>query len=362
LPLPGGGDILTAHADGDSLASWSLPGDIAVMINRSRIAGLVGAVADRVLGSRIEQSYQLAKLRSHLDYVRLLDKEPLLVYQMGKVGSTTIVNSLHASPDCDAKYSVYHVHWLSPERLRYEEDLHRSALARRPPDAGTPAGNFYPGYVWAGQHLSRRLRNERDATKWTVITLLREPISRNISSFFQNLETLLNYDFRKKLKTTNIDQVVNDLMRLWTENYIEDGAIERSDANPMTWFDKELKTVFGVDVYATPFPREQGFATYETPRARVLLLRLEDLNKSDGVPVKEFLGSRDFKLVSANQAQDKEYSQLYSAFTRRLVLPNSYVETIYRSRYSTHFYTPRELERFRSKWDTSPREITAPGV
>jgi hypothetical protein len=352
-----------AHDDFDVgyLARTHALGDLMV-ITRSRIAGFMGAVADRVLGSAISESYHLAKLRSRLDYLALLDKEPLLVYQMGKVGSTTIVNSLHAAADIDSKYSVYHVHWLSPERLRYEEDLHISALARRAADAGTPAGNFHPEYVWAGQHLSRRLRNQRDTTKWTVITLLREPISRNISSFFQNLETLLNYDFRTKLKSTSVDQVVNDLLQLFTENYIVDGAIERSDANPMTWFDKELKTVFGVDVYASPFPREQGYATFETPRARVLLLRLEDLNKTNGESVKTFMGSQDFKLVSANQAHDKEYSQLYQAFARRLVLPSAYVESIYRSRYSTHFYTPRELDRFRAKWDTSPREITAPGV
>ena len=332
------------------------------MITRSRVAGLVGVVADRMLGSVISESYQLAKLRSHLDYLRLLDKEPLLVYQMGKVGSTTIVSSLHAAADLNAKYSVYHVHWLSPERLRYEEDIHRSALARSQQPGSTPAAHFHPEYVWAGQHLSRRLRNERDTTKWTVITLLREPISRNISSFFQNLETLLSYDFRSKLETTSVDRVIDDLLALFAENYIVDGAIERSDANPMTWFDKELKNVFGVNVYATPFPSERGYATYETPRARVLLLRLEDLTRHNGEPVKEFLHSRDFKLVSANQGRDKDYSQLYEAFVKRLALPTSYVESIYRSRYSTHFYTPKERDRFRAKWDNLPREVTSPGI
>lgn len=324
--------------------------------SRSRIAGLVGAVADKVFGSVISGNYQLAKLRSHLDYLKLLDKEPLLVYQMGKVGSSTIVASLHAAPDTHARYSVYHVHWLSPERLRYEEELYLSARTQQ------PAGYFHPSYVWAGQHLSRRLRNERDSTKWTVITLLREPISRNISSFFENLETLLGYDFRSRLKEVGIEKVVEDLRQLFAENYLEEGAIERFDANPMTWFDKELKKVFGVDVYATPFPRERGYAVYETPRARVLLLRLEDLKVHGGAPVKEFLGSSDFSLVSANQAQDKAYSEIYTAFASELILPISYVETIYRSRYSTHFYSPKELERFRSKWDKSPRDVTAPGV
>jgi hypothetical protein len=51
---------------------------------------------------------------------RLLDpnglgKPPVLVYQMAKVGSTTVVRSLQQA---DPERVVLHVHFLSPEMLR----------------------------------------------------------------------------------------------------------------------------------------------------------------------------------------------------------------------------------------------------
>ncbi len=161
----------------------------------ARIVSVVTLAGDRLAGKLTSESYQLSKFRAYLHHVWSLRKEPLLVYQMGKVGSATIVSSLKAATGVESRYSIYHIHWLSPERLIYEEELYKNARARYNGSA-LSAHRFYPGYVWSGQFLKRRIQNQPRKSKWTVITLVREPISRNVSSFFQNLETLLSYDSR----------------------------------------------------------------------------------------------------------------------------------------------------------------------
>jgi len=322
------------------------------MSHLTRFAEALASLADRMFGQMISERYQLSKMRSYLYHLSSLEKEPLLVYQMGKVGSTTIVNSLEAAGDVRSKYSIYHVHWLSPDRLLYEEELYKQAKEMYS-GHWLPAHRFHPGYVWLGERLSRRILLRSDRTKWTIVTLLREPISRNISSFFQNVDTLLSYDYRSKLRSTSREMVVEDLRRLFDKNYLHDGAIEQFDANPLTWFDTELKSVFDVDVYSSKFPTDKGYATYDTPRARVLLLRLEDLARNHSEAFKTFLHITDFTLVTKNTGRTKEYSDLYEAFVRDLVLPTNYLDKVYESKYTRHFYTEQEIERFRARWRRS---------
>jgi hypothetical protein len=301
----------------------------------------------------IADHYQLSKLQFRLSLQSELARPPLLVYQMGKVGSTTVLTSLKAAADVQARYSIHHVHWLSPARLRQEESVYKRALANyRGP--WLQRQRFYPQYVWLGQTLSGRIRKGRSVPRWTIITLCREPIARNMSSFFQNLETLLSYDYRSRLRAATRDVVLEELRRLYCEKYLDDEVVEPYDANPLNWFDRELKTVFDVDVYAEPFCHERGYMTYETPRARVLLLRLKDFARHHGEPVKAFLGSRDVRLLDANTRESKAYADVYETFSKTARLPIEYVDRMYRSKYARHFYTQEEIARFYDKWSRRP--------
>src|SRR5262245_58222199 len=226
--------------------------------------------ARRLVGRLVSNSYHFAKWRSHFDYRESLKKEPLLVYQMGKVGSATIRSSLEASPEVQSRYSIYHVHFLGLERLLYEENLYKKAAKRYTGDPATVVEKF-PGYVWSGQYLAKSIRSQSEKRQWTVITLVREPISRNVSSFFYNLDFLLSYNFRSRLESMGKEAVLEDLKSLFRKSVLEKGALERFDANPLTWFDSELKFVFGIDVYSTRFPADKGYCTYAGPRVRVLL-------------------------------------------------------------------------------------------
>jgi hypothetical protein len=308
----------------------------------------------RALDAMAARSAAAAELRSYVRFLRSERKEPLLVYQMGKVGSSTLVASLYANPQVIARHSIYPVHRLTASGLDFVERVSAEARARLRGTAN-PQRRFHPQHARTGRWLQERLTDPRNKRKWLVITLVREPIARNVSSFFQNLEFRLSYDYRSRLQSGGKDAVAADVRKLFDDNYLTDEAIERVDANPLTWFDNELKSVFGVDVYASEFPTRKGYRIYDTDRARVLLLRLEDLNRTHAVALKEFLQIDDFRLVNANTADEKAYAELYESFRRDLVLPAEYVDRLCASRHTRHFYTEAEIQSVRGKWKTRER-------
>jgi hypothetical protein len=55
-------------------------------------------------------------------------------------------------------------------------------------------------------------------------------------------------------------------------------------------------------------------------------------------------------LVPRNEAADKVYADVYRCFEKLLRMPRQYLDRMYSSRYSRHFYTPAELAEFRSHW------------
>ncbi len=313
-----------------------------------------------MLDALASRSHSAAEVRAYLRLRRSERKVPLLVYQMGKVGSSTLVASLRANPSVVSRYSIYQVHRLTASGLEFVERVSAEARVRLR-ETSNPKRRFYPEHARVGRWLRPRLIDPKNNRKWLVITLVREPISRNVSSFFQNLEFRLSYDYRSELQRKGKEAVAAEIQRLFDVNYLDPWAMERVDANPLTWFDSELKAVFGVDVYASDFPTKKGYQIYESDRARVLLLRLEDLNRIHSAALKEFLQLDDFTLVSANTAEAKAYSELYEIFLRDLTLPASYVDDLCNSRHARHFYTDAEIKHLRARWKERER-LTLPPI
>jgi hypothetical protein len=312
----------------------------------SKITNGLAWRADRVLRPLAYRHYPLARRYELATLAVSRWTCPVLVYTMGKVGSSSLARSLEkAAPEFD----VLHFHRLVPERLARADDLYREAARRH---GGTPAAQMGRArHVWLGQYLSRRIdRGPPGGNRWTVITLIRDPVARNTSSFFQNLFFRVGYDWAEQLQSKSLDAVVADLGRLFLDSYArEDWWALSKDENFLTWFDDELRQTFGIDVLAEPFPTDIGFKIYEGPRARVLLIRLEDLDGCAPAAMQAFLGLPAFELQRRNVAAGKRYASLYRRFVESVELPAEYVDRLYGSRVARHFYTERELESFRNR-------------
>lgn len=266
-------------------------------------------------------------------------KPLLLVHTMGKVGSTTIAASLKAR-GLRRSMTIYQPHFLSDEGIAFAEAL---AISRAGSwDKLTKKGRA--GYL-RNRLLNEELRRLRDTGgRVKAITVVRDPLATNISGLFHNYRW-----WPAGLKTgceTPTAECLGAVERYFLDHYTHDV--------PDTWFDMEVKAVYGIDVFAEPFDAARGYAVYRNAFADVLVLKLERMNECAADAMRDFLGLENFRLVESNTADDKDYADIYAAFRRQVALPESYLDRMYASRVARHFYTPEEIAAFRRKWTPRP--------
>jgi hypothetical protein len=250
--------------------------------------------------------------------------EAVVVHQMGKVGSSSIFQSLvEHSP-----WPVYHTHVLNTKRhYFYEENP-------KPPKGRTenPAHIQMAVEVFHDYLIPRR--------PLAVISLVREPIARNVSAFFQNLQRFPG------LEIAGNDQHSLPELPVYVRRFKE----EFTHDAPLEWFDKQMKEPFGVDVYAFPFDPKRGYVLLECYPHRFLIMRAElDDDEKERV-IRRLLKLDAFVLERANVSEVKPYGRVYASFKNSIDLSPHYVDKFMNSVYARHFYTEQERESFRRYW------------
>lgn len=226
---------------------------------------------------------------------------PIIVYQMGKVGSSSIRHSLELS----GVYPVFHTHSIGPSNQ--------------------------------GTFVSRILYNDiiAQGKEAKFISLVREPIGRNISAFFENFKRDTGVSYEKSNFTNQ------ELTELFLKSY--DHSI------PLKWFDNNVKDILGIDVYEYPF-EEKGILIIQNSNFSLLIIKSETDNYIKEKSIANFLDINDFKVVNANEGMKKTYSKTYQSFLKDVKLPKSYIEEMCDSRYFRHFYSGDEIKSVMSKW------------
>ncbi len=260
--------------------------------------------------------------------------DPFLVYSMGKVGTSTVVNSLHKKVP---RSPVYHLHTLSKQRIKSEEEIYKAKFVQ----LGTIHDHLLDSlYIYKKRRFTSHTHRIK---KWKIVTLVREPIQRNISSFFQTL-SLHGKDlgFAERIKDGKDPNLISDLLHYF---------VTRLDhSRPFRWFDVELKKYFGIDVLETGFPQEKGYGIFHGENADALVIRLEDLNHCATLAFYEFAGIKNFHLENRQESGGKYYAKIYKDFLNQAEFPDEFLNGIYDSRYSKTFYTKSEIDAFRKKW------------
>lgn len=270
-------------------------------------------------------------------------KPLLLVHTMGKVGSTSVAASLK-SRGIKRTMTMYQPHFLSEKGIEFAENL---AISR----AGSwdnLARKGRAGYL-RNRLLNKELRRLRESGgRVKVITMVRDPVATNLSGLFHN------YRWWPAGLKSQCDppsaECLAHVERYFLDQYTHDV--------PDTWFDMEVKSLYGVDVFAEPFDAGRGYAIYRNEFADVLLIKLEMLNDCAADAIHEFLGIEEFSLKETNVAEDKEYAAIYQAFRKQVALPDSYLDRMYSSRIARQFYSADEIASFRRKW-SAPRATKA---
>ncbi len=258
---------------------------------------------------------------------------PVLIYQMGKVGSKTIEKSLAYHNVLNL--SVHGLTWDSIQRAERKEISNYSETCR----AVRTLMDLPPNDI-----------------KWRIVTLVRDPVARTISDTFQNGDRFLPH-LVGRTDEVAFKEVLEYLLKKFrnfneSKNYV------------CTWFDREMKVVFDFDVFSVDFENTSSCQIYETPRADILLIKLEQLSECCRDAFAEFLGIRDFHLRNANVGMDKPYRKFYKKVLDSIAVPPCDLEKIYSSRYVRHFYSAREIADFRQRWsqDTATQPVSDIGT
>ncbi|HUG26681.1 MAG TPA: putative capsular polysaccharide synthesis family protein [Gemmatimonadales bacterium] len=229
---------------------------------------------------------------------------------------------------------VYHTHYLHPRTIAE----HRERFTRAHRETGR-AG--LPREYLGAKMLDRRLRRGAGEA-WRVVTLVRDPVARTVSAFFR----LFTYNHPELGPAFHADPANAERL---VELFLDPGEPEHEFT--LGWWDTEMRDVFGIDVFKSPFSPAAGAARYGGERCRVLLLRLEDLDRIGAAELSRFLDAPGLTLAAENRTEQEPYFPAYSRFLELLELPAAYLDRMYGSRLARHFYTEDELARFRARWE-----------
>ena len=253
----------------------------------------------------------------------------MLIYQPGKVGSTTLCNSLVAGGQ-----EVYSIHGLNP-RGRY---LHLS-------QDQIPVCESYVA------EIKKQVKQ--------IITIIREPVSRDFASYF---EGILCMDDQILIPQTEGKNPISSSYEYFLYLLEKNEGIDNKNTetswyfNELGWYDDELKSVFGIDIYRYPFDKERGYSIIEENDISVLVLKAEQSQVWQEA-VRQFTGQEDFVMLgNENTAAQKIYAHLYHEAKETMLLPQEYIDFYYKDNEKLkHFYTDAELDAFRKMWQEKVR-------
>lgn len=290
---------------------------------------------DRALRRRSFRYLRWRRYREFRATVRE-DLEPVIVFQMGKVGSTSVHQTLIRH--CP-QFQMFQVHVLDWHWIRRQEQQFLEASR----DHGRA---LIDEQALASRYLAGRLRRDPPPSgRWKVISMVRDPIARNVSAFFEAFNI---YFSREAARADDPTMASLDVERLHTLFLDEFG--ETRHRVPLEWFGSHMEPVFGIDVYREAFDRDAGYQIYSGPTSDLLLLRTEDMRSCLNLALERFLGITLPPFESSNVSAEKQYAGAFDDFARHLPLPSAYLDRMYQSRYARHFYTAEELDGFRSRW------------
>ena len=282
---------------------------------------------------KLSKKEGIAKVQ--LDYnrklIHFMDSDPILVYQMGKVGSTGIYHSLQS-----AKIDSIHLHYFQPWNNHIPADEYKEYL----------------------DILKQIICRKR---KIKIITLLRDPLVRDISTFFQTFPNVVD-EMGQNIFGLLEDNITR-MLYLWIspkDSYLGASGLYMNMAkdedfclkdkiSAFSWFDMELKKIFNIDIYEYPFDKERGYSIINQDTIECLVIKLEKLDACHNI-IREFVNRKDLQIHSDNIGANKEYGYLYNEVKRKILIPQELIDFYYNSEELHHFYTETEIAKFRNYW------------
>ena len=281
-----------------------------------------------------------------------------LVYSMTKSASVTAHAALNRAVGRGAE--VRHVHCMG----HWQAGEMQKIVSRDQPTSGTnqlisdPLADLRRQIDYA-QEMTERVSSARaGGRRICVVSGVREPVAQALSAFFNHLSCFFPDYLRYDAVHQNFERILADVFR----SYLDAHALARPPASPLErllqghlflctdWFERELDSTLGVDVFASPFDHERGFVLHSQPGMECLVYRCEQLHEALDAGLRRLTHQNNLTLGRRNAADQKPYGDLYNRVRDTLWVDEKTLDALYATPYMAHFYTPPEIERFRGKW------------
>ncbi len=230
--------------------------------------------------------------------------------------------------------------------------------------------NFLENYavnLWHTPACINRSYAEKKHDCFKIVMGVREPVSQNISSLYEDIgaglsiETLfynelfgasLNLPFRELIeKYENIFADGIDVQQCWnihTSLYLN--AIPKQPFHQGFIQDFILGFAkYVVDITTFPFDQEKGYTIIKDGDTEVFVYQLEKLNSL--IPeLSEWVGIPFDKLENGNQASEKWVAESYKQAQKEIEISQEYFDKCFDEPYVKHCYSEADIETFKEKW------------
>lgn len=238
----------------------------------------------------------------------------VLIYQMGKVGSTSYSFSLQSLPNITA----FHVHRMLPTS---NFQMINNFIHKKRVDLAIKERQWMELY-------DKIILENRPVY---IISAVREPISRNISAFFENK----SFFFKDDEGLTNI---IKKFMKNYNHNI------------PFSWYNEQIKKALNIDIFDFAFDKEKGYQVINKNNIKLLLMtsEMEDIEKEKAIM--NFLNLQNFSIQARNISSQKEYANTYKKFKEKIIFPEKFVNSMLENEFIYYFYTDKMIDKFKHKW------------
>lgn len=256
---------------------------------------------------------------------KIVQKNPIVIYQPGKVASVTLLNSILA---CG------------------QEVVQTHALAFRSEFMDNEMKSLYLDFQNA-------IRSEQSIR---IISGVREPIQRDISYLFEhiNLPFVEIYDKFNNDLLLNIQDCLNNYFVTKSDGFSHMSPtlihhMIRVNGGIFQWFERELEEVYHINILDYPFDRDKGYSIIKKGNIELLIYKVEKLNELEK-DIGNFLGIDEFKFKNSNLSKNRDYRYTYKQVLDEIQLSENYIDMYYNNQYMNHFYTEKERDIFLKKW------------
>lgn len=165
----------------------------------------------------------------------------------------------------------------------------------------------------------------RGKGEWKIVTIIRDPIERNLSDFY--IWTYLGSSSSERPKTQ--DEFI-DLFMQSIDHYQGTDHIQR-----------EIEPFWHINVYDVEYPPE---SPYQLLNGRLLIIHFDKLDRLSHGVSRLLHQQVNWKIPHIGKTSYRR------SLMENLKLPETYVKKMLNHQYTQHFFTPEERRRMKRRW------------